>query len=551
MARKVLNGELFLKMFRGGVAYLRAHVKAVNDMNVFPVPDGDTGDNMMMTMEGGAKALSKIEGESLDDVAKSLKNGMLLGARGNSGVILSQFFAGISKEFVGHEEVSVEDVGHALKTGITQAYSSVSTPKEGTILTVARESVDYAVERINEDSTVESLFKDLVTEMDASLKRTPEILSVLKEAGVVDSGGAGLKYIVEGFMKILNGEDLDEMEAAAPVEAIPGSVDIDFSAFGPDSVMDYGYCTEMLVQLMNYKTDVEAFDVEELKAFLATLGDSIVSYKTGTIVKIHVHTMTPYKVLEHMHQFGEFLTIKIENMSVQHNEIIEKPPVEKPHKKYGIVAVANGEGISELYTKLGVDEIVSGGQTMNPSAQNFLEVFEEINADHIIVFPNNSNIILAARQAAKIYENAQIHVIESKSVGDCYAALSTLNLENDDVDEIIEEINEAMGEVETGFVTYAVRNTEMNGVKVREGDYISFCGKQMLASEPDILDATLKMLEGMDAENRDIVNIFYGKHVTLEMLDELVERIEEAYPDVEVQTLDGGQDVYRFIVVVE
>jgi DAK2 domain fusion protein YloV len=387
--------------------------------------------------------------------------------------------------------------------------------------------------------------------MDASLKRTPEILTVLKEAGVVDSGGAGLKYIAEGFLKILNGEDLEEMEAAAPVEAIPGSVDIDFSSFGPDSVMDYGYCTEMLVQLMNYKTDVEAFDVDELKEYLGTLGDSIVAYKTGTIIKIHVHTMTPYKVLEYMHQHGEFLTIKIENMSVQHNEIVEKPPVVKPHKKYGLVAVANGEGISELYTQLGVDEIVSGGQTMNPSAQNFLEVFEEINADHIIVFPNNSNIILAARQAAKIYEKAEIHVIESKSVGDCYAALSTLNLENDDVEAIIEDINDAMGEVETGFVTYAVRNTKMNGVKVHEGDYISFCGKQMMASEPDILDATLKMLEGMDAENRDIVNIFYGKSVTEDMLEELVEKIEEAFPDIEVQSLNGGQEVYHYIVVVE
>lgn len=550
MARKFLNGKLFANMFRGGVAYLRAHVKAVNDMNVFPVPDGDTGDNMMMTMEGGAKALSRIEGDSLDSVAKSLMDGMLLGARGNSGVILSQFFAGISKEFVGHDEVSVEDVGHALKKGIEQAYSSVSSPKEGTILTVARESVEYAVSRINEESTVESLFKDLVAEMDASLKRTPEILVVLKEAGVVDSGGAGLKYIAEGFLKILNGEDLETLEAVAPESASSQATDIDFSAFGPDSVMDYGYCTELLVQLMNSKTDPEAFDVDELKAFLATLGDSIVAYKTGTIVKLHVHTMQPYKVLEYCHSFGEFLTLKIENMSVQHNETVEKPK-EKPHKRYGVVAVANGDGIRDLYTKLGADEIVSGGQTMNPSAQNFLEVFEEMNVDHIIVFPNNSNIILAARQAAKIYEKAQVHVIDSKNVGDCYAALSTLNLENENIDEIIEEINDSMADVETGFVTYAVRNTEMNGVRVREGDYISFCDKQMIASEPEILDSAMKLLEGMNAEEKDIVNIFYGKSITEELLSEYVEKIEEVYPDIEVQTLNGGQDVYRFIVVME
>lgn len=547
MARKFLNGNLFAKMFRGGVAYLRSHVKIVNNMNVFPVPDGDTGDNMMMTMEGGAKALSKIEGESLDQVAKSLMDGMLLGARGNSGVILSQFFAGISNEFLGKEEVSVSDIGKALSNGVKQAYASVSSPAEGTILTVARESVEYAVSRINEESTVESLFQDLVTEMDASLKRTPEILTVLKEAGVVDSGGSGLKYIAEGFLKILKGEEIEDIAAS---ESTSSAADIDFSKFGPDSEMNYGYCTELLVQLMNAKTDVEAFDVNIIKDFLATIGDSIVAYKTGTIVKLHVHTMQPYKVLEFCHQFGEFLTLKIENMSVQHNETVEQPK-EKPHKRYGVVAVANGDGIRQLYETLGADEIVSGGQTMNPSAQNFLDVFEEINADHIIVFPNNGNIILAARQAAKIYDKAQIHVIESKSVGDCYAALSTINLENENVDEVIEGINSAMTEVETGFVTYAVRNTEMNGVKVHENDYISFCGKQMLASEPDILAASMKLLDGMKASERDIVNIFYGKSVSEDLLDEFVAQIEEAYPDIEIQTFNGGQDVYRFIIVVE
>jgi DAK2 domain fusion protein YloV len=373
---------------------------------------------------------------------------------------------------------------------------------------------------------------------------------VLKEAGVVDSGGAGLKYIAEGFLKILNGEDLETLEAAAPETSSSSAPDIDFTSFGPDSVMNYGYCTELLLQLMNAKTDPGAFNVDELKAFLATLGDSIVAYKTGTIVKLHVHTMQPYKVLEHCHQFGEFLTLKIENMSVQHNETVEKPK-EKPHKRYGVVAVANGDGIRDLYVTLGADEIVSGGQTMNPSAQNFLEVFEQMNVDHIIVFPNNSNIILAANQAAKIYENAEVHVINSKNIGDCYAALSTLDLENENVEEIIESINDAMSEVETGFVSYAVRNTEMNGVKVHEGDYISFCVKQMIASEPEIIDSAMKLLEGMNVAERDIVNIFYGKSVSDELLEEYVEKIEEVYPDVEVQTLNGGQDVYRFVVVTE
>ncbi|MGN1095945.1 MAG: DAK2 domain-containing protein, partial [Eubacteriales bacterium] len=299
MAFKFLNGQLFAKMFKGGVARLRTKVKDVNDLNVFPVPDGDTGDNMLMTVEGGVKALSKIESDSLEDVAKSLTDGMLLGARGNSGVILSQFFAGISNEFLGHDKADVRDIGQALLSGVKQAYASVNTPTEGTILTVARESVEYAVARITDESTVDSLFTDLVTEMNESLKRTPEILAVLKEAGVVDSGGSGLKYIAEGFLKILNGEEIDESESSSSHSS---SHDIDISSFGPDSVMTYGYCTELLLQLMNAKTDAENFDVSTITDFLETIGDSIVAYKTGTIIKIHVHTMEPYKVLEFCHR---------------------------------------------------------------------------------------------------------------------------------------------------------------------------------------------------------------------------------------------------------
>ncbi len=547
MAFKFLNGELFAKMFRGGVAFLRSKVKDVNELNVFPVPDGDTGDNMMLTMEGGEKALSGVESDSLDKVAKSLTDGMLLGARGNSGVILSQFFAGIANGFLDHETADVREIGNALLNGVKQAYSSVNTPTEGTILTVARESVEYAVANITDDSTVDSLFTDLVTEMNESLKRTPEMLAVLKEAGVVDSGGSGLKYIAEGFLKILNGEEIDEPE---DVTSSYSAQSVDITSFGPDSEMKYGYCTELLLQLMHAKTDPYAFDIGVIKELLETVGDSIVAYKTGTIVKLHVHTMTPYKVLEFCHNFGEFLTIKIENMSVQHHETLSKPK-EKPRKKYSIVAVANGAGIKKLFEELGAEEIVNGGQTMNPSAKDFIDVFERINAEHIFVFPNNGNIILAAKQAEKIYEKAQIHVIESKSIGDCYAALSAIDFGEEDPVKIENGMNSAMSEVETGYLTTAVRNTEMNGIKIHTGEYIGFCGKQMLSSDTDIVLSAMKLLEGMNIEEKDSLNLFYGKDVDKDTLDSVVSSISEKYPDIELYTLDGGQEVYRFIFVAD
>lgn len=547
MAFKFLNGELFAKMFRGGAARLRSKVKDVNDLNVFPVPDGDTGDNMVMTMEGGMKALSSVGTDSLDKVAKSLTDGMLLGARGNSGVILSQFFAGIANGFLDHETADVKEIGDALLNGVRQAYSAVNTPTEGTILTVARESVEYAVSRINGESTVDSLFMDLVSEMNESLKRTPEMLAVLKEAGVVDSGGSGLKYIAEGFLKILKGEEIDDPEDVMSSYAYN---DIDISRFGPDSSMTYGYCTELLLQLMNSKNNPETFNVSVITDFLKKIGDSIVAYKTGTIIKLHVHTMQPYKVLEFCHNFGEFLTVKIENMSVQHHETLAKPK-EKPHKKYGIVAVANGEGIKELFIKLGADGIVGGGQTMNPSSQNFIDAFEKINADHIFVFPNNGNIILAAKQAAQIYEKAKIHVIESKSIGECYAALPAVDFGENDADVIEAKMTEAMTEVETGYVTNAVRDTEMNGVKVRKGEFIGFCGKKIISSDEDMVTAVVKLIGGMDSTEKDTINLFYGKDVDEEMLKNVSDAITDAYPDSELYALSGGQDVYRFIIVTE
>lgn len=551
---KFLDGEMFANMVRGGAAQLRSNATEVNNLNVFPVPDGDTGDNMSMTIEGGVAALDGMHTSNLAEVTKQLSQGMLLGARGNSGVILSQFFAGMTNGFARHEKADAAVVGAALQEGVKQAYASVITPTEGTILTVAREAVEYAVAQLTEESTITSLFGDLIKEMYDSLQRTPDLLAVLKEAGVIDSGGAGLFYIMQGFYKILIGEEIDEGAAPMMIQA-PA---VDFSAFGPDSVMTYGYCTELLLQLQRSKVDVDAFDEKVIVEFLQTIGDSIVAFKTGTIVKLHVHTMTPEKVLEFCRHFGEFLTVKLENMSVQHSSTLseteEKPavaPKERPRKDHGAVAVASGDGIADLFRQLGVDEVVSGGQTNNPSAQDFLTAFEKVNAKNIYVFPNNGNIIMAAKQAGKLYENGTVHVIESKDLGQGYAAISSLNYEMDDPEQITAMLSEAMGNVTTGFVSTAIRDAELNGVHIECGDYIGFVGKEMKVSTKEKVAASMELLAKMDMEDRYLVTTFAGKDADADDIAELENRIGEEFPEVEFYVVNGGQEVYPFIFVVE
>ena len=545
-----LSGKLYSAMLRGGAAQLRANVKEVNDLNVFPVPDGDTGDNMCMTIEGGVSALAGIDTDDLSAVAKTLSHGMLLGARGNSGVILSQFFAGMGKTFDGLESAACTDVAAGLKMGVKQAYAAVMTPTEGTILTVAREAVEYATARLTDESTVNSIFSDLLKEMYDSLQRTPDLLPQLKEAGVVDSGGAGLFYIMQGIYKTLIGEEITETAAFSA----PKAPDVDFSAFTPDSEMTFGYCTELLLRLQRAKCDIDAFEEKTITDFLQDIGDSIVAFKTDSIVKIHVHTKTPEKVLEFCRRFGEFLTVKIENMSVQHSNIAEEAPKKKKSsaaKEFGTVAVASGDGIEKLFLQLGVDAIVRGGQTQNPSAQDFLAAFDEVNASNIFVFPNNGNIVMAAKQAASLYEGGKVYVIESKDLGKGYAAISSLNFQSGDPEKITESLVEAMSLVSTGYISPAVRDAELTGVVIECGDYIGFVGKEMMVSEKDMLDSAKKLLDKMGGEEMYLITAFVGKDATAEDVEALTDWISETYPDVEFYTVDGGQDVYPFIFVVE
>jgi len=555
--RTSLDGALFADMVRGGAAQLRANAVIVNNLNVFPVPDGDTGDNMSMTIEGGTAAIDGIHIENIADLSKKLSQGMLLGARGNSGVILSQFFAGMAKGFEGLASANPAEIGTALKQGVKQAYASVVSPTEGTILTVARESVEFTVKNIGDTSTVESIFSDLLTEMYQSLQRTPELLEALREAEVVDSGGAGLYYIIQGFNKILAGE---EIESAAEPPKLQAPM-VDFSSFGPDSEMTYGYCTELLLQLQHAKVDIEAFSEKTVIDFLKTIGDSIVAFKVDSIIKLHVHTKTPEKVLEFCRQFGEFLTVKIENMSVQHSETVvegsspaqnaAKDARPKHIKDYGTVAVASGDGIEELFAQLGVDAVVQGGQTQNPSAQDFLAAFEKVNAKNIFVFPNNGNIIMAAKQAGQLYEKSTVYVIESKDLGMGYAAISSMNFQSDDPEQITEAFNEAMSMVSTGYISTAVRNASLNGVHIECGDYIGFVGKEMMVSCKDKVTAAKELLTKMGENEMYLITAFVGKDAEPSDMEALGAWLSEEYPDVEFYTVDGGQDVYPFIFVVE
>ena len=562
---KVMGGNLLSKMAKGGALQLRSNAEEVNKLNVFPVPDGDTGDNMRMTIESGVAAIENLETDNLADVMKAFSHGMLLGARGNSGVILSQFFAGTAKGIEGVDQADPAVFGRALQRGVAQAYTSVMTPTEGTILTVAREAVEYAVSRITPESTIQTLFADLVGEMHASLERTPEILSVLREAGVVDSGGAGLFYIMDGFNRVLNGDEFLDEEGFAKLtekKQETSAPEADLDGFGPDSVMTYGYCTELLVRLQNSKTNIATFDIEALKAFLSSVGDSIVAFQTDSIVKIHVHTLTPEKVLAHCRTFGEFLKVKIENMSLQHSSVVEgekeeaSAPVKEeapaaPLKKYGVVAVCTGPGIEQLYRDFGTDEVVEGGQTQNPSTNDFLDAFAKVNAEHIFVFPNNGNIFMAAQQAADIYTAAKIHVIPSKNIGSGYVALSTANFECEDAELIANEMTEALGRVTAGYVSPSIRDAEINGVTIKNGDTIGIIGKEIILSNPDQHAAALSLTEKILEGDKFMLTVFCGKDATPEQQSALQADIQKTYPAVESYFIDGGQDIYPFIFVAE
>ena len=552
-----LNGEQFKELVINGAKNLRLNIEEVDSLNVFPVPDGDTGTNMTRTIEGGINAVASKDEKNLGLLGKDLSKGMLMGARGNSGVILSQIFRGICRGFDGKEEVNAVELAEAYKVGVKQAYGAVVTPVEGTILTVFREATEVAAKAVNEKSTINEFFEAHLKQASISLKKTIDLLPVLKEAGVIDSGGAGYVYIVKGMVKFLDGEKIEQELSNAGGEA-KGQAPVDFSAFGTDDVLQFGYCTEFILRLQNSKVDVEKFDVQTIIDDLnkeEISGDSIVALKDGDVVKVHVHTKEPGLVLHQMRKYGEFLTTKIENMALQHNENLseeEHSQKKMEHKKYAIVAVAQGDGIKEQFEAFGVDVIVSGNQTMNPSTEDFIRAFKQIDADNIIVFPNNKNIVMAAKQAAQLYKGANVKIAQSTSIPQCYSALTMLDYSSDDLTLIMGNFNEAIRNVNTVEITTAIRTTRVHGVQIHKNDHMGIVdGRIVFAGRMKnrIVYDTLRKIK--DLKDKQVVTIIYGKDVTEDEKVKNMEVLRTKFPYLEFGAIDGGQAVYKYLIAVE
>ena len=546
-----IDGELFANMVRSGAINLEANRKIVNDLNVFPIPDGDTGDNMYMTIDSGAAALSKVIDKGLGSAASAVANGMLLGARGNSGVILSRIFAGIARGLEGVDQADIPTLSHAFEVGVDEAYRAVSVPVEGTILTVYKDAVRFAASRITESSSIKSFFDDFTAELRLSLDRTPELLAVLKESGVVDSGGAGFIYIAEGMKHAIEGYSADEFSSHKAESKQQANIDL----FTEDSELEFGYCTEFLLRLQRSKVDLDHFDMNAFKEHLNAVGESVVAFRDGSIVKAHVHTMKPGDIFNYCQQFGEFLTVKVENMTLQHNETTVRNrftvAAPKPHKAYGIVSVAAGDGIKTTFYSLGCDWVIEGGQSMNPSAEDFIKAFESINADTILVFPNNGNVILTAKQAAGLYKNADIRIVPTKTIGEGYAAISMLDTSSNDTEQILAEQQEIIENVVTGAVSQASRDTVKNGVTITRGDYICSVGDKVFADTKDANSAALALAEANNAGDFDIMLIIYGAGVGEEQRSALEAELESRYKMTETIFIDGGQPIFDYIMVLE
>ena len=517
--------------------------KVVNDLNVFPIPDGDTGDNMLMTLKAGCTALEKHLG-TLSELTAAASSGMLLGARGNSGVILSRIFAGLAKGLQGVIEADTKTFAKAMQSAVDEAYKSVPVPVEGTIITVLREGAAGA----DSNADLNHYFKTLLAAMQVSLDHTPVLLQVLKDAGVVDSGGAGLLSIFRGMNDALNGI-ISEEELPATTAAVP-TVELD--KFTENSTLEFGYCTEFLLRLMRSKVDLDTFDEKVIIDYLNQAGESVVAFREGTIVKVHVHTFTPGVILNEMQKYGEFLTLKIENMALQHHQSTNQnnASFKLPPKPYGIVTVASGEGLINAFREFGVDEVIAGGQTMNPSTQDFLDAFSRINAQHILVFPNNKNIKMAADQAAELFKDADIRVLPSTTIGEGYYGIGSIDRDDPDVDAVIASVTEIMQSVTTGMVSTAIRDAEGDHVSVHKGNYVGYSGKQLLSDSPDRVTASKALVERLEADTRDVMLIFYGEQVEQDEADRLAADLQARYKNLEIMLNNGAQPVYDYIFVL-
>ena len=557
MAINTIDAAMLKKCFLAGAANLEAKKEIINELNVFPVPDGDTGTNMTMTILSAAKEVSNIASPNFENLSKAISGGSLRGARGNSGVILSQLFRGFTKEIKSVTVIDAPVLARAFQKATETAYKAVMKPKEGTILTVAKGLSDKMNELACENGDLEEILGQVLEHGRYVLSQTPEMLPVLKEAGVVDSGGQGLIEVLSGIYDCLLGKEIDLTAAlgtttTAKVEADTTQADI-----------KYGYCTEFII---NIERKFDNGDELNFKAYLESIGDSIVVVADDEIVKVHVHTNDPGLAIQKALTYGSLSRMKIDNMREEHKEKLikeaQKAEAEKkaaeeaakkpaePKKKYGFISVSAGAGLSEIFEGLGVDVVIEGGQTMNPSTEDMLNAIDKVNAENVFILPNNSNIILAANQAQSIVTDKNVYVVPSKTIPQGITALINFD-ESADAEANFDNMSSEMKNVKTGQVTYAVRDTSMDGKEIKQNDIMGIGDKTILSVGKDIEETTIDMLSQLIDDDSELISVYYGEDVSSEQVDSLTAKIEETYPDLDLEVHSGGQPIYYYIVSVE
>ncbi|MBC6696227.1 DAK2 domain-containing protein [Terrisporobacter mayombei] len=537
-----IDGNKFRDMFVSGANNLQNNKDLVDKLNVFPVPDGDTGTNMSLTISYAIKELSKVNNDNITDIGKALSKGSLMGARGNSGVILSQIIRGIAKSIEGKDSLNVNDLALALKNGSDTAYKAVIKPIEGTILTVIRETGEYAVKTANENMDMIDFLELVVKQANESLEKTPELLKALKEAGVVDSGGKGLVLILEGMLSSLKGNNIDSIAGG-----VSSNVEVKVEQNISTEDIKFQYCTEFILE--SDKVD----DLVIREKFMK-FGDSLAVVGDEGVIKVHVHTNDPGLALQEALSYGQLLTIKIENMKLQHENVVlseaeQTKKVQVEEKEYGFIATSMGEGLAQIFKDFGVDHIIEGGQTMNPSTEDFMKAIESLHARNIIILPNNSNIIMAANQAKELSDK-NIIVIPTKNVAQAFATLVTF-----DGDATAEEnesnMVEALSTVKSGQVTYAVRDTVINDIEVKEGNIIGLAEGKLLAAGEGVNEITTNLIEKLVDEDSAIITLFYGEDTSKEDAEALASDLEEKFEDIDVELHYGGQPLYYYLISVE
>ena len=553
MAVKTINTELLQKMFLAGAANLEAKKEFINELNVFPVPDGDTGTNMTLTILSAAKEVKALENPDMVAIAKAISSGSLRGARGNSGVILSQLLRGFTKEIREHKEIDTITLAKACERATATAYKAVMKPKEGTILTVAKGASQKAAELAETTEDLDTFISEVINYAQEVLEKTPEMLPVLKEAGVVDSGGQGLLEVMRGAYDAFQGKEIDysAIEASAGTKMVKPSEQA-------ETEIKFGYCTEFIIML---EKEFTAKDETEFKAYLESIGDSIVCVADDDIVKIHVHTNDPGLAIQRALTYGQLSRMKIDNMREEHQERLIKDAEKlaaqqaeakkaEPRKEVGFIAVSIGEGMNEIFRELGADYIIEGGQTMNPSTEDMLNAIDQVNAEHIFILPNNKNIILAANQAQALTEDKDIIVVPSKTVPQGITAIINY-MPDADAQTNLEAMIEGIGNVKTGQVTYAVRDTQIDDKEIHEGDIMGIGDSGILAVGQSVEETTKEMLAQLVDEDTELISLYYGQDVQEESAENFAQEIEDLYPDVDVDVHSGGQPIYYYVLSVE